>query len=477
MSNKNLSIIQNTDKFVVTQSNDLVEAGYPTAMTARAHKTARLLLALISPNDKDLRTYTVTISAVKQYLGMKPDVRWGAFYKELDEIAGRLRESPIRIKKPNGDRLNAVFLSAFEISPKQGTVTFEISGLLKPYLLELKKNYTSYLLTHIPKLKSGYSIRLYELLHQYRKIGKRYFDLADLQEKVGSNYHDKYNNFKRRVLLQSQKDLKKHTDLAFVFHEQKEGRKVVGIQFIIFGNTPEKKNSRQLSFLEDAFEITDKTEKPALSETIPQTLNELGISEQNVAKYLAKEFDIIENKEQREAAKERCKTLEAYYLEKLELVKNSASKDNTAGFLIRALQEDWTSSKSFQQLKAKEVAKERKAAQNKLKVLETKIEKLNKEKEAIKAPMIEKLIDDDAILKTAYDAAMNEMGEFMKKHVSSVKHLPIREQYAKQVTINTYINIELSKRFPEKFKVIQPIEKSIQKIHREIEVLKKKWRF
>ena len=315
---------KNISNFVVTQSNELVEAGYSSNLTARAHKTAKLIISLISPDDKDLRSYTIGITALKQYLGIKQNVRWGSFYQELKDITKRLNKEPIEIRINKKETLVTYFISSYKINTDTGAITFNLSPELKPYLLELKKNYTSYLLAYIPKLRSIYSIRLYELLHQYRRIGNRTFELGDLQKKVGSNYK-LYGDFKRKVLLRAQKDLKQYTDLAFIFNEYKDGRKVASIEFIIFGNKPPKKQPDQLSFLEDAIEVSDNVEKPAYSATIIEKLNALGISEQNISKYLAKGFDIIIDEEKRAKAIERCSTVGAYYLEKLELLKNSPS--------------------------------------------------------------------------------------------------------------------------------------------------------
>ncbi|NJN35614.1 MAG: replication initiation protein [Saprospiraceae bacterium] len=172
----------NTEKFVVVQSNDLVEAMYSPALTARAHKVARLIFSLISPEDKDLKLYTITIEALKRYLGYKTDVTWGRFNDDLRDIADRLNKEPIVIKTAE-NIITAYMIAGFVIDYKKATVTFEIPLLLKPFLLELKRNFTMYPLLYIPKLKSSYSIRLYELLYQYKTIGHRTFDIEDLQKK------------------------------------------------------------------------------------------------------------------------------------------------------------------------------------------------------------------------------------------------------------------------------------------------------
>ena len=92
---KNIIELKNKEKFLVSQSNELIEANYPTSMTARAHKIARLIISLISPDDKNLRTYTISIDDLQRYLGMKTGVKWGAFYKELSSIQDKLNEKPI----------------------------------------------------------------------------------------------------------------------------------------------------------------------------------------------------------------------------------------------------------------------------------------------------------------------------------------------------------------------------------------------
>lgn len=118
-------------------------------------------------------------------------------------------------------------------------VAFVHLGQLKPFLMELKKNFTSFDLENIPRLSSGYSIRLYELLCQYKAIGKRTFhDLDQLQLMVGSAY-DKYSHFKARVLEPTRKDITKNTNITFEYKELKTGKRVTGLAFTIGDNIPE----------------------------------------------------------------------------------------------------------------------------------------------------------------------------------------------------------------------------------------------
>jgi len=59
------------------------------------------------------------------------------------------------------------------------------------------------------------------------------------KKKYKDNY-PLYGNFKQRVLLKAQRDLKQYTDIHFTFDQIKRGRSVAEIQFYIFQNKPER---------------------------------------------------------------------------------------------------------------------------------------------------------------------------------------------------------------------------------------------
>lgn len=464
----------NTDRYLVSQANNLVEAAYSPAITARAHKVARLIMALIKPDDQDLRLYTVKIEDLKQYLGYTTGSTWGRFYEDLKDISKRLNSEPIEIKSDKR-ALVAYFISSYVIDLREGTVVYEISSQLKPYLVQLKSNFSAYLLSNIPKLSSKYSIRIYELLHQYRKIGRRVFDIVDLQKKLGSEY-DKYSHFKTRVLDTAKLDLETNTDLAFDYEELKEGKRVTRIEFFIFPNQPKKEETKQqvLSFLEEEVSAPNGLE---LSEQVLATLRELGINEKNIEKNLYLGFKIIGNEQARKDAIRRCGDLDAYYMEKINLVRESksATNGNPAGFLIKALQEDWQNPKLQQERKAKEAAKLRAEREKRVKQLEALKEKLSKEHQKAKAPIYEHLLQNEASFKSAFDAVMAEAGDFMKTTLlSGYRDLPPMEQYQKSGFLENLVNFQLQKLHPELFAAINgSYQARVKQIEDEIKTLKK----
>jgi hypothetical protein len=121
---------------------------------------------------------------------------------------------------------------------KKGLIIFKIEEDIKPYIFNLTSNFTQYYFENIARLKSSFSIRIYELLKQYEKIGnikitveslRHFLNIDDIKYKL-------YGDFKRKTILVAQAELKEKTDVYFEFEEKKIGNKVIEINFIIFKN-------------------------------------------------------------------------------------------------------------------------------------------------------------------------------------------------------------------------------------------------
>jgi plasmid replication initiation protein len=148
-----------------------------------------------------------------------------------------------KVDRPDGDgwlRIN--WLSSCEYKKGEGIVQLEISAKLHPFLLDLKSHYTSYRLANILPLRSGYSIRVYELLKQYETIGERYLGVSEMRQmmEIKENEYKNYNDFKKKVILKAQKELQEKTDICFDFKEKKRVRTIIGIYFFIYPNEKDK---------------------------------------------------------------------------------------------------------------------------------------------------------------------------------------------------------------------------------------------
>ena len=444
----------------VTQSNPLVEALYPrtvkksgrevdidTKVTTRAHKVSRLIVSLVNPNDDNLRLYKVDIAALKAYLGYKPDFPNGKFYRDLRDIAIRLNTQPIEIRPEPKRVITAFFISSYELNYKTGEVIFEISAQLKPFLLQLKQNFTSFHLANIPRLSSGYSIRLYELLYQYKTIGKRKFeDIEHLQKMIGSNY-EKYSHFKARVLEPTKKDIQSHTDISFDYDELKTGKKVTGLLFRIYNN---KQNTDVEGDQKPIF--APNTEGVGEESILQKELKKLGIRSEQIEQYIQQGFEIVKDPAKKIEAQKRCGNIEQYYQEKIEFLKASKDKKaNPAGFLVKALQEDWANPKSA----PKDVEPKK---QSKSEIFQTEKRDLEKQEYALKKkinqnlqPILLDLFNNEDILNQTFELVMLEQAEASLLARTIRQYETSRIAYEKNPALKSMMNQKLQATHPDYF--------------------------
>ena len=83
-----------------------------------------------------------------------------------------------------------------------------------PYLTQLKGQFAQYQLKNIAYFNSVHSIRIYELITQYRSVGNREITVDKLKEwlQVADNY-PRWNNFKARVLDPAITEINEKSDL------------------------------------------------------------------------------------------------------------------------------------------------------------------------------------------------------------------------------------------------------------------------
>jgi plasmid replication initiation protein len=228
---------------VVTKSNLLIEANYKLGATEQ--KVILCVASNIQPTDSDFKTYTLSVKEFYKLLGLKGTPKYTELRKITKELMQKVFEARIENKV-----IQVAWLSYVAYNEKEGTIDMRFDPFLKPYLLQLKKEFTSYKLENVVKLKSSYAIRLYELLKQYEKLQQRTFKVGDLRQLLGAeDIYPAYGNFKQRVLIPAQKELKKKTDIAFEIEEIKSGRKIDKILFII--NAKRKNQPTQMSLFPD----------------------------------------------------------------------------------------------------------------------------------------------------------------------------------------------------------------------------------
>ena len=224
--NKPKNIIKPRKQQVAFQSNALINARYE--MTAFQKKILLYIISLIQPNDEDFKLYQIHVKDFVSETDYKSKMLYGKLRQETKALIGKVYE----IEEP--DRLLQISILSEAIYIKgKGLIEVRFTPSLKPYLLQLKEHFTATPLKYILSFKSVHSMRLYEMLHQFKVTG--FFVERVERLKYRLKIEDKYASysaFKKYVLQQAQKELEQ-TDMAFTFKEIKKGRKIERIEFRI----------------------------------------------------------------------------------------------------------------------------------------------------------------------------------------------------------------------------------------------------
>ncbi len=220
----------NLKNLTVTQSNHLAEASYRLRLDEK-----RLILAAISKIDSRNQVPN-EISITAKEFGDLFDIDATNAYRQLENATDQLYERDIRITEPEKQRRRRMrWVQTVTYEDGQGMVRLEFTERVKPYLGQLKSHFTSYKLIEVKHFSSGHSIRLYELLMQFKKTGVREVEVSWMRDYFGVD--DKYKlfaDFRKRVIQPAVKEVNTKSNIEVEWTPIKRGRIIHKIRFNFF---------------------------------------------------------------------------------------------------------------------------------------------------------------------------------------------------------------------------------------------------
>ena len=309
---------------IVTQANELIESRYN--LTLGEQRLIFTMIARIQPDDEDFKPYRISLNELAEFLGIDKN----HIYADCKKITKKLLGKVVEIQE-TGRLLQTHWVSSADYVNGTGVVNLTFDPLLKPYLLQLKGNFTSSKLEMLLSFKSQYTMRMYTLLKQYERLKWREIDLQQLRDTlgIGKDQYKRYNDFKKDILESTQKELEAKADLTFEFDEIKYGRRVGAIRFRIVS---------QKKLIEP---IQDKD-----AVNVMPTTHELSVSVVQKDSLLDKLLLLVP--EHHKSKKTVMTALEVFekkhgfdYVKRNILYSNAKSGKSYAGFLVNALKNDW----------------------------------------------------------------------------------------------------------------------------------------
>lgn len=219
--------------FLVTKSNYFImNCSYDLSLEEQ--KLILTLASMVQPTDEEFKAYNFKIADFIDLLGLETQTK----YTEIPKLTKELMKKVFEIQEGNAI-LQVAWLSSARYEKGSGVVTLKFSPDLKPYMLKLKEKFTQYQLANILSMRSKYSPRIYEILkcNEFKKQGHIEIEVEELRKLLkADNIYPLYADFKRKIIIQTQKELRKISDINFDFEEIKTGRKVTSLKFYIHPN-------------------------------------------------------------------------------------------------------------------------------------------------------------------------------------------------------------------------------------------------
>ncbi|SDY93986.1 Initiator Replication protein [Hymenobacter psychrophilus] len=201
------------------------------------------LLSRLNKNDKPGTMYRLRVHELEQLTGRE----WN--YSRLGPAVEALVGRSYHIDEGEGSWLKVGMLASAEYINHHGVIELEISEKLRPYLIDLKSNFTSFQLQAVLNLTSKYAKRIYELVSQWKDIGetKIYsFDnfkyMLSLKDPAGkeAEQYTQISHLRKNVLDIAVKQINEHTEFTISYKLGKVGRSYQNIRFYVVKQEPEQ---------------------------------------------------------------------------------------------------------------------------------------------------------------------------------------------------------------------------------------------
>lgn len=218
---------------VVTQSNEVTEAAYYMPL----HSKRIIWLCLASIRPKTVNHSGIFKISVNEYAKTFNLTTSNASRNVKDGALSLLNQSVIFYENAGEENEILGVPWLYEMAKKRGRGEWiiHIHPKIMPYLLGLKKQYTTFDIVNCEELKNTRQIRLYECLSQFKNSGvwltspEWICDRFVLPEMYKSNFAE----FKRRFLDPTLRKINSKTKLTVSYKTKKDKSKITGLIFEI----------------------------------------------------------------------------------------------------------------------------------------------------------------------------------------------------------------------------------------------------
>ncbi len=218
----------------VTKANELIQKSR-FSLSLQQQKIVLYLISQITPYDEDFKLYNFSIPEFCRVCGI--DETSGRNYEALKSAIKEISDKSVWITLENGKQTLVRWIEKPYIDDGKGFIQIRLDNDMRPFLLQLKQNFTQYQLIYTLHFKSKYTIRMYELIKSIHfnelETYKRKYTIEELQRLLDAATYKEYRDLKRRVLTSAIREINEYSDKNVSMEEVRRGRKVLAVEFTI----------------------------------------------------------------------------------------------------------------------------------------------------------------------------------------------------------------------------------------------------
>lgn len=229
--------ISKKQNHLVVQGNDLAKAF--GNLKAFEHKVLDYCFSFVQKDSKAGERFVIEIATLLKFFNLTSS---GTNYERVMNAFKVLNENtslylPIEEDGVKGIMMTQLFryINLLE----SGVVKFEFSEYAQPFVFDLKKNYYSFRLSQIARIKGKYALILLKLweANKYTQDNTRVIIQGSLEDWqgwfLGEEKRLPAGEFLRSVITRASEELEEKFEVNIYLEVQKEGRKVTGYRMDI----------------------------------------------------------------------------------------------------------------------------------------------------------------------------------------------------------------------------------------------------
>ncbi|QEP41735.1 RepB family plasmid replication initiator protein [Ectothiorhodospiraceae bacterium BW-2] len=235
-------------------SNALVTASYKMSVPEKRIIALAISQIGMDQDVTDEDVYRVSNFQYSKMSGVSRSMAW----LEIKEATTRLLDRKVSIERGK-DTMVFVFVQQ-AIFEENSSISIRFSKPILPFISQLKKNFTKLDVRELVSFSGFYAMRLYEMIMQYKNIGKCNITVLQFRKSLGID-EGKYVNgkdFRRYIIERPLNEINNKTKYNISYKPIKLGRKINSYEFVIrekeivdngdFLGVQVDKNSRKPSF-------------------------------------------------------------------------------------------------------------------------------------------------------------------------------------------------------------------------------------